>query len=238
MCLSPGAMNRDQHPGPELLEAALDRLPLFPLPNAILFPGVVMPLHLFEPRYRALAEHCVAGHRLMALGTLKPGYEQDYEGRPPIHPLLTVGSIAAERRHPDGRWDIALRGLMRVELVDEHPASEPFRVIRVKKIREQERATDRLAGENLRSAVIQVANQVPALWPQLSPQLVSARSPGQLADVVAGTFVESPTIRRSLLEELVVGRRIELLQESMAQILLDLALRARSDSERPREPLN
>lgn len=232
------AMNRDQHPAPELLEAALDRLPLFPLPNAVLFPGVVLPLHLFEPRYRALAEHCVAGHRLMALGTLKPGYEQDYEGRPPIFPILTVGQIAAERRHPDGRWDIALRGLARVELVDEHPPSEPFRLIKVKKVRDLERVSDRLASEHLRSAVIQVANQIPALWPQLSPQLIAARTPGLLADVVAGTFIESPMVRRSLLDELVVAKRIELLQESMAQILLDVALRARSDADRPNEPLN
>lgn len=230
-------MNRDQHHPPELNEAVLDRLPLFPLPNAVLFPGVVLPLHLFEPRYRALAEHCVASHRLMALGTLQPGYEGDYEGRPAIFPLLTVGTIAAERRHPDGRWDIALRGLSRVELVEELPPTEPFRLIKVKKAREIERHSDRLAAEHLRSAAIQVANQIPALWPSLSPQLVAARSPGLLADVVAGTFIESPILRRALLDELQVARRIDTLHESLAQILLDLAMRARAESE-PRDLLN
>ncbi len=231
-------MNRDQHTTPELTDAVLNRLPLFPLPNAILFPGVVMPLHLFEPRFRALAEHCVAGPRLVALGTLLPGYEGNYEGRPPIHPILTVGAIAAERRHPDGRWDIALRGVSRVELIDELPPTEPFRMIRARKVRELERNSDRAAGENLRSAVVQVANQIPALWPQLSPQLVSARAPGQLADVVAGTFIESHGLRRSLLDELSVSKRLDTLQEALAQILLDLALRARSDSSRSGEQLN
>jgi len=231
-------MNRDQHTTPELTDAVLNRLPLFPLPNAILFPGVVMPLHLFEPRFRALAEHCVAGPRLMALGTLMPGYEGNYEGRPPIHPILTVGAIAAERRHPDGRWDIALRGVSRVELIDELPPTEPFRMIRARKVRELERNSDRAAGENLRSAVVQVANQIPALWPQLSPQLVSARAPGQLADVVAGTFIESHGLRRGLLDELSVSKRLDILQEALAQILLDLALRQRSDSNRSGEQLN
>lgn len=231
-------MNRDTYTAPELTDAILNRLPLFPLPNTILFPGVVMPLHLFEPRYRALAEHCVAGPRLMALGTLMPGYEGNYDGPPPIHPILTVGAIAAERRHPDGRWDIALRGVSRVELIDELPSSEPFRLIRARKVRELERNSDRAAGENLRSAVVQVANRLPALWPQLSPQLVTARSPGQLADIVAGTFIESHGLRRSLLDELSVSRRLDALQEAMAQILLDLALRSRADSDRSAEQLN
>jgi hypothetical protein len=174
----------------------------------------------------------------MALGTLMPGYEGNYEGRPPIHPILTVGAIAAERRHPDGRWDIALRGVSRVELIDELPPTEPFRMIRARKVRELERNSDRAAGENLRSAVVQVANQIPALWPQLSPQLVSARAPGQLADVVAGTFIESHVLRRNLLDELSVSKRLDILQEALAQILLDLALRARSDADRSSEQLN
>lgn len=231
-------MNRDSLTPPELSDAVLNRLPIFPLPKAVLFPGVLMPLHLFEPRYRALAEYCVAGPRVMALATLEPGYEGQYEGRPAIHPVMTVGAIAAERRHPDGRWDIALRGLSRVELIDELPPSEPFRLGKARRLRELERNDDRLGAERLRSAVIQVANQLPALWPQLSPQLVSAKTPGLLADVVAGTFVESSAIRRELLEELTVSRRLDMLQDYLAKVILDLAMRARSENDSSREPLN
>ena len=231
-------MNRDAQPQPEVTEAVLGRLPLFPLPSAVLFPGVVMPLHFFEPRYRALADYCVNGPRMMALGTLVPGYEADYEGRPPIYPIVTVGVVAAERRLPDGRWDIALRGLSRVELVEEVASNEPFRIIRARKVREIERNDDRLGAERLRSAVVQVANQLPALWPQLSPLLVAARSPGALADVVAGTFLESHEERRKLLDELVVGKRMDALQDALAQVLLDLALRARAENKTNPEPLH
>lgn len=230
-------MNREPQQIPELTEALLSRLPLFPLPNAVLFPGVVLPLHLFEPRYRALAEHCVQGARVMALGTLQPGYEATYEQRPPIHPLLTVGVITADRQLPDGRWDIALKGLSRIELVEELPPTEPFRLIKARRVREIERNDDRLAAEHLRSAVIQVANRLPALWPQLSPLLVGARTPGVLADVVAGTFIDKPEERRRLLGELVVGKRIEHLHDALAQILLDLSLRERAEGDRADEYL-
>jgi uncharacterized protein len=231
-------MNRETHTLPELTDTLLGRLPLFPLPNTVLFPGVVLPLHLFEPRYRALAEHCVNGARIIALGTLMPGYEAHYDERPPIHPLLTVGAIAAERRLPDGRWDIALKGLARIELIEELPPSEPYRLIRARRVRELERNDDRLAAERLRSAVVQVANRLPALWPQLSPQLVQARTPSALADIVAGTFVDKPEARLVLLAELSVGRRIEAVHDHLASVLLDLSLRERGTSDAPKEYLH
>ncbi len=231
-------MNRETHTAPELTDALLGRLPLFPLPNTVLFPGVVLPLHLFEPRYRALAEHCVNGARVMALGTLLPGYEAHYDERPPIHPILTVGSIAAERRLPDGRWDIALKGLARIELVEELPPTEPYRLIRARRVREHERNDDRLAAERLRSAVVQVANRLPALWPQLSPQLLQARTPSALADVVAGTFVDKPEERTKLLAELSVSRRIDAVHDHLAAVLLDLAMRERQSADAAQDDLH
>lgn len=231
-------MNRTTQPQPEITDAVLARLPLFPLPNAVLFPGTTLPLHLFEPRYRALAEHCVHGPRVMALGTLIPGANVEGEKNPPIYPILSVGTIAAERRLPDGRWDIALRGVCRLELVDEVASSEPFRFIRARRVREHERPEDRVSSERVRGAVVQVANLLPALWPQLSPQLVAATSPSVLADVVAAMFVESHDERRRLLEESHVGRRLEHLQSVLAGILLDLSVRARAERGGDSEPLN
>ncbi len=231
-------MNRPLPNEPELTDAILNRLPLFPLPNAVLFPGATLPLHLFEPRYRALAEHCVHGARLIALGTLLPGAAQHEGATPPIFPILTVGTIAADRRLPDGRWDIALRGLCRVELIDDVPSSEPFRFIRARRVREHERSDDRIAAERLRGSVVQVANMLPALWPQLSPQLTAANTPALLSDVVAATFVEQHEERRRLLDELHVGRRIESLQGLVAGILLDLAMRVRREGDAPAELLN
>lgn len=229
-------MNRTTQPQPEITDAVLNRLPLFPLPNAVLFPGTTLPLHLFEPRYRALAEYCVNGPRVMALGSLVTGVNVEGAERPPIYPILSVGTIAAERRLPDGRWDIALRGVCRLELIDELPSSEPFRFIRARRVREHERPDDRVAAERLRGAVVQVANLLPALWPQLSPQLVAANTPSLLTDVVGAMFVEGHDDRRRLLEEAHVGRRVEHLQGVLAGILLDLSVRTRA--EKGADPLN
>ena len=212
-------------PIPELTDAALERLPLFPLPNAVLFPGAILPLHFFEPRYRALAEYCVRGPRVMAIGAIQPGFEVDYDGRPPILPILSVGAVHAERRHPDGRWDIALRGLSRVELLTEHAPSEPFRLIRARRLRDHERRDDAPLADQLRSGVVQLLNLVPSLWPQIDPQLVAARTPAALADVIAANFVEDAALRRALLEQLEVGRRLEAVHGVVAQLILEATLR-------------
>src|SRR4051794_9383388 len=95
--------------------------PLFPLPDLVLFPAVVQPLHIFEPRYRQLMADALAGDRLMALALLKPGWEEDYQKRPPIHPVVCLGRIFKEERLPDGRYNLLLHGLSRARVREEIP---------------------------------------------------------------------------------------------------------------------
>src|SRR6185295_13942516 len=64
---------------------ALAALPIFPLPNCVLLPGGLLPLHVFEPRYRELTRDCLAGHQLMGIARLRPGFETAYYGRPPVY---------------------------------------------------------------------------------------------------------------------------------------------------------
>src|SRR5437763_5081870 len=86
---------------------------LFPLPNLVLFPHVVQPLHVFEPRYRQMTADALAGDRLIALALLKSGWEDDYDAQPPIHGVGCLGRVAAEQLLPDGRYNLLLRGLSR-----------------------------------------------------------------------------------------------------------------------------
>lgn len=210
--------------------ALLNRLPMFPLPRAVLFPGAVMPLHLFEPRFRALAEHCVAHERMMALATLAPGYEADYEGRPAVHPVMGVGRIVAEQRLPDGRWNIALEGIGRIELVEELAPDAPFRKIRARALDEIAGAADKVAADRLRSVVLSLAMAVPEAGRQLDRMLKTATTPGRLADGVAALFVEDDGARRALLEELEVGRRLASLDQALAKLLLSLAVAGKGES--------
>jgi Lon protease-like protein len=101
-------------------------LPLFPLPNVVLFPGVFLPLHIFEARYRSMTEDALAGDRLIGMVLLKPGYEAEYEGRPPIYPVGCTGLITHAERLDDGRFNIVLQGLERFR-VREEDHSKPYR---------------------------------------------------------------------------------------------------------------
>jgi len=88
-----------------------DLLPLFPLPNVVLFPNVFLPLHIFEPRYREMTADAIASDRVIGMVLLRPGWDQDYEGRPPVYRVGCSGVITHVERLPDGRYNIVLRGL-------------------------------------------------------------------------------------------------------------------------------
>jgi Lon protease-like protein len=94
-------------------------LPLFPLPNVVLFPGVFLPLHIFEPRYRELVADALVGDRLLGMVLLRPGWESDYQGRPPVFPIGCSAVITHVDQLDDGRYNIVLRGLERFRIVDE-----------------------------------------------------------------------------------------------------------------------
>jgi len=96
-------------------------IPLFPLPNTVLLPGAVLPLHIFEMRYRKMTENALAGSRLIAIALLKPGFEPNYH-RPDaeIHSAVGVGRILREERLADGRFNFLLQGLARAKVVDEN----------------------------------------------------------------------------------------------------------------------
>src|SRR5438874_10875680 len=98
-----------------------DLLPLFPLPNVVLFPNVFLPLHIFEPRYRDMVADALASDRLIGMVLLKPGWERDYEGRPPVYPIGCSGVMTHAARLPHGRYNILLRGVERFRiLADDH----------------------------------------------------------------------------------------------------------------------
>jgi uncharacterized protein len=85
-------------------------LPLFPLPNVVLFPNVCLPLHIFEPRYRQMVADALDGDRIIGMVLLRPGWEGDYEGRPPIYDVGCAGLITHAERTSDGRYNLVLKG--------------------------------------------------------------------------------------------------------------------------------
>jgi hypothetical protein len=105
-------------------------IPIFPLPNAVLFPSVFMPLHIFEARYRAMVADALAGDRIIGMVLLKAGFEVDYDGRPPIFPVGCAGVITHSERLADGRFNIVLKGLEKFRVMGED-ASRPYRLAQI-----------------------------------------------------------------------------------------------------------
>src|SRR5687768_6252312 len=116
-------------------------IPIFPLPNAVLFPNVFLPLHIFEPRYRAMVADALDGDRIIGMALLRPGWEKDYEGRPPVFPIGCAGLITHNERLPDGRFNIVLRGLQKFRIRREQN-DRLYRIAEVDTIDEPTSGTD------------------------------------------------------------------------------------------------
>jgi Lon protease-like protein len=126
-------------------------IPLFPLPNVVFFPRMPLPLHVFEPRYRAMVRDALRGPRLIGMVLLRSGWQDDYAGRPPLFTTGTVGQMVRVEELADGRFDIVLRGLKAFRIVDELP---PARLYREARVAWRDDVDDPLAG-TVRDAVVE-----------------------------------------------------------------------------------
>jgi Lon protease-like protein len=183
---------------------------LFPLPNLVLFPYVVQPLHIFEPRYRQLMEDALRDDRLIAMALLRPGWEGEYAQKPPIYPVVCVGRVHKEERLPDGRWNLLLHGLARARVESEPETDRPYRVARVRLVREEEVASPQTAGDLRRQLGRRMsrwfASQEAALV-QAEKLLHSDLTLGALCDVFGFALPIGIEVKQQLLEDANVEQR-------------------------------
>jgi Lon protease-like protein len=183
---------------------------LFPLPNLVLFPHVVQPLHVFEPRYRQLMEDAVKGDRLMALALLRPGWEEDYHKAPPICPVVCLGRIFKEERLHDGRWNLLLHGLSRARVVEELTTARLYRSARVRLLEDVAVASEDTAAALRRDLgrrmAVWLAAQGAALE-QLGQLLESNLPLGALCDVFSFALPIDVALKQQLLEDEDVEQR-------------------------------
>ena len=173
-------------------------IPIFPLPNAVLFPNVFMPLHIFEPRYRTMVSDALEEDRIIGMVLLRPGWEQDYEGRPPVYAVGCAGVITHAERLGDGRFNIVLQGLEKFRILDEDD-SRPYRIARVDSIDDPlldaEKDEMQLARRRLESLLV----------PQPSGRTVETRVPASMANedlinALAQYLELEPVEKQALLE--------------------------------------
>lgn len=113
----------------------LELQPVFPLPNVVLFPRALLPLHIFEPRYRTMIADVLGGGQTVVVALLKQGWEQDYYGNPEAHGIACLGRVVQHHQLPDGRYNIMLQGEEKVFL-DRTERHQPYRMARVRRVEE------------------------------------------------------------------------------------------------------
>jgi Lon protease-like protein len=133
-------------------------VPVFPLPGLVLFPGVDLPLHVYELRYRTLMRDALAGERVIALALLLPGWERDYHGSPEFHPLACLARIEEAAWLPDDCYHVHLKGLARVEL-GRTVREFPYRAVRVQVMPQEPLSEDDALVQLERRALIETGER-------------------------------------------------------------------------------
>jgi len=186
------------------VERQLHRLPIFPLPGAVLLPFGLIPLHVFEPRYRKMVRDCQAGAGVLALANVPAEGVTERLQLPDVLPVIGVGILARVDPLPDGRSNIVLRGVLRARIVEELPAQEPYRLVRAERLAESEADAAGLerSAQQLRQLVIALcAGRRPGAAASALAQMAASKAlPGELADAVGAMVIESPHDRQQLLE--------------------------------------
>jgi uncharacterized protein len=199
-------------------------LPIFPLPDLTFFPRTILPLHIFEARYRAMVTDCLARDRRLAVVGLKPGYEATYEGRPPVYEVTGVGRIVRWERLPTGRYNLLLRGEQRARIDRELPADTLYRMVAATPL--EETGSDGPAvgalTTRIKARCAQILTTVGRSGADLQRTLDTLSDPAELADQVASALVPTQTTRQALLEELHVERRLERLALALDDLLSQL----------------
>ena len=194
---------------------------LFPLPNLVFFPHNVLPLHVFEPRYRRMTEDALAGDGFVAMVRQRPPTHGglDALGSPPIDTIGCLGKIIQHERTQDGRFFFLLAGLKRVRLRRELATDKPYRVAEAEIIEDAGTGEPEEPG---RSELITLFRSTfesqGTIDPVFADLLESAVPLGVLADILSNAVSLSPDIKQSLLAEAHVGRRVELLLHEIGRM--------------------
>jgi Lon protease-like protein len=170
------------------MSAPQDTLPLFPLSNVVLFPGLSTPLHLFEPRYRQLARDVLAGDRSIGMVVVRPEFADEMAGDPPVYPIGCWGRVTESQKLPDGRINIVLQGERRFRISEElpRPDHQLYRSARVVPLEDPYPEAERERVARLRASITE---DVTVLVRRTQPERASSLRPEFFAGVDDVVFV-------------------------------------------------
>jgi Lon protease-like protein len=188
-------------------------VPLFPLPNVVLFPRAVLPLHIFEERYRAMTSDVINGlaEPFIAMALLKSGWERDYYSKPAIEQVVCIGKMLTHEKLPDGKFNFLLQGVARAKIVREIGSDRMYRIADLERLEESPLMEIDLSEHRQRLVEI-FSDRLPAtisLVKQFRQMLSSTLPTADIADLIAFNMLDNVHLKQSLLEETNVKHRVD-----------------------------
>jgi len=182
--------------------AAMTSVPLFPLPNVVLFPRAILPLHVFEERYKDMTADALIGPGRVAMALLRPGWEKSYHERPAIEPVVCVGKILSHERLPDGKYNFLLQGQTRARVVHEQ-SGKSYREAVVAPLFEPRVLEIDMEGERCRLARMFAEGPVASIpAADFFRRLIAGYTPtNDIVDLAAFNLLEDLALKQSLLAD-------------------------------------
>ena len=198
-----------------MLDAFSGQAALFPLPNVVLFPQALLPLHIFEPRYRQMTADALAGDTLIAMALL-----QSQPGEPPpIHDVVGLGRIITHERLEDGRYHLVLRGIARARVQREIPTDRLYRIAELELLEDREPQSDstEAMSRRLLRKFERVFPQVKShpIWEAVAQREVSL---GVVCDLLASALPIAPEVAQQFLADVDVVSRSRALWAALEQL--------------------
>jgi Lon protease-like protein len=201
---------------PETVELP-NAVPVMPLTGVLLFPNALLPLHIFEPRFREMLARALDDDRMLCVALVRPE-RPEWRTSADFFPVSTVGLIRACVGRSDGTSDLILQGIRRVKF-SEFEQESPFPIARIKPLKTRTKLTvetDALAAKVLEfyTRLKESGRELPE---KIDRYLSEMSDPEMLADLIAATFISDPARRQQLLEELDLNQRLRLLIQSLRE---------------------
>ncbi len=198
---------------------------LFPLPNFVLFPHLMQPLHIFEPRYRQMTKEAVESDQILAMALLQPDWEDNYLGSPAIYPEVCVAKILTHDLLEDGRYDLIVRGLKRGKIITELESDKLYRSARIELLEETHLDNESLGGTFRQQMFSRVSAWLPnqkSFLEQLKTLVDNEISLAIFCDILAFALPFPVEFKQELLAELDVERRAIILLKRLKNLTSSL----------------
>ncbi len=205
------------------LAEACRSLPLFPLPGTVLMPGSLLPLHVFEPRYRQLVADCIRDGRPLSVCQIHPDEVSDAANSPALLPYAGVGLIGAHHELPDGRYNVLVQPVGRVRLVAEQSSDRAYRVAHAELLVDDQVAPGELAaeGDRVRGLFTPLVGRMGKVGEGVARALASL-PPERVPEALASVVLRTDEPRQRFLAEPSPLRRAAMVEEAVLMLLAEL----------------